>query len=456
MAGAVPAGAGDWPQFLGPEANNISRETGLLERWPTNGPPLLWEKSVGTGYSAPSVLGGTLVLHHRQGNEEVVEAFDAATGAPRWRHAYPSRFIDPYGYNNGPRCTPLLVSNRCYTFGAEGRLICLDLASGRQVWERDTARDFNVPEAFFGVGSSPLLEAGRLLVMVGGQPSSGMVAFDPETGKTLWESVGRTNWDGVVMTGWRNEIPYRWTGVEKLASYATPVAATFHGRRQVLCLMRQGLVSVNPTNGEVQFSYWFQSPANDSVNAACPVPWGDQVLISAAYYRIGAVLLRVGRDGRTLDTVWRQPAAMPNTPLAVRATPPQPLELHWGTPVLHEGHLYAFSGRDEPDAQFNCVEFKTGRLAWSRDEKGPKHPPQRSQFPVYGRGAAILADQRLIVLGEFGKLGLFAANPRRPEEISSWQVPQLGYPCWTGPVLARQRLYLRSEDRLLCYNLARP
>ena len=274
LAAALPGLAAtdgeDWPRFLGPRADNTSSETGLLDKWPTNGPPMLWEKTVGTGYSAPSVRDGLVVLHHRVESEEVVEAFDAATGKGVWRHAYPSRFVDPFGYNNGPRCTPLLTADRCYVFGAEGKLACLELKTGRLIWQRDTAKDWAVPEAFFGVGSTPILEGDRLLVMVGGQPNAGMVALDAATGKTLWENVGQTNWQGVLTTGWRSERPYQWTGQEKLASYASPVAATIHGRRHILCLMRQGLVSLNPTNGAIYFSHWFQSMANDSVNAMSP------------------------------------------------------------------------------------------------------------------------------------------------------------------------------------------
>jgi outer membrane protein assembly factor BamB len=169
--------AGDWPQLLGPTANGVSTETGLLDRWPTNGPPLIWAKQIGAGYGAPSVLGNVLVLHHRLGAEEVVAAFAADSGLPLWRYGYPSGFTDPFGYNNGPRASPLLITNRCYTFGAEGKLLCLDLETGRPVWQRDTAKEWNVPEAFFGVGSSPILEGDRLLVMIGGQTNSGMVAF---------------------------------------------------------------------------------------------------------------------------------------------------------------------------------------------------------------------------------------------------------------------------------------
>src|SRR5262245_27650186 len=110
--------------------------------------------------------------------------------------------------------------------------------------------------------------------------------------------------------------------------------------------MREGLVSVDPANGKVQFSFWFQSPVDNSVNAMNPVVSGDLILISAAYYRIGSVLLRVRPDGQGVDEVWRSPV----------------LEIHWTTPILHDGYLYAFSGRDEPDARMRCVALGTGRL----------------------------------------------------------------------------------------------
>src|SRR4051812_26296871 len=106
--------ADDWPRFLGPYANGTSRETGLLDKWSKEGPPRVWSKAIGTGYSAPSVIDHDLVLHHRMADEEVVQCFDALTGKQRWRYAYASQFIDPYGYNNGPRSSPLLISNRCF------------------------------------------------------------------------------------------------------------------------------------------------------------------------------------------------------------------------------------------------------------------------------------------------------------------------------------------------------
>ncbi|HVY69036.1 MAG TPA: PQQ-binding-like beta-propeller repeat protein, partial [Verrucomicrobiae bacterium] len=263
--------AEDWPKFLGPRGDNTSTETGLLEKWGGNGPPVVWSKTIGTGYGAPSVRGGKLVFHHRLGNEEIIECLEAGTGKPVWRHSYASQYQDPYGYNNGPRCTPLLTTDRCYAFGAEGRLVCLNLADGKLVWERDTAKDWEVPQAFFGVGSTPILEGDLLITMIGGQPNSGVVALDAKTGKTVWESVGEKNWTGQPMLGWPGDRLVEWKRWEKQASYSSPVAATVNGQRLVFCLMRQGLVALDPKTGKVNFSRWFRARMDESVNAMNPV-----------------------------------------------------------------------------------------------------------------------------------------------------------------------------------------
>ena len=181
--GSAKAVAADWPQLLGPRADGTSSETGLLSAWPSGGPKVIWKKQIGTGYSAPSIRDGHLVLFHRIANEQIVEALDAKTAKPVWRHASPTRYRDPFGYNNGPRCTPLLTEKHCYTFGAEGVLLCLNVKTGKPVWQRKTAEEFQVTEAFFGVGASPVIEGDLLIVMVGGQPNSTIVAFDKDTGK---------------------------------------------------------------------------------------------------------------------------------------------------------------------------------------------------------------------------------------------------------------------------------
>ena len=101
---SIAVRAADWPEFFGPNRDGTSPETGLVDRFPAEGLRIVWQKDIGTGYGAPSVRDGVLVLHHRIGGEEIVEAMNAATGAPLWRHSYPSLYQDPFGYNTGPRC----------------------------------------------------------------------------------------------------------------------------------------------------------------------------------------------------------------------------------------------------------------------------------------------------------------------------------------------------------------
>lgn len=448
----------DWAEFLGPRRNGISGETGLLEKWPEGGPDVVWKKKIGEGYSAPSVRGNRLVLFHRPGagqfpgDEEAVDSFEADTGKALWHYAYPTRYVDPYGYNGGPRCTPLLTQDRCYTFGAEGMLTCLDLATGEKIWQRNTAAEFNIPMAFFGVGATPILERNLLIVMVGGHPNSGVVAFDAQTGKTVWENVGPETWPPPNVRIQRDRPP------AKLASYAAPLAATIDGKRHILCFMRPGLVSLDPEKGETNFSFWFRSAIHDSVNAARPVVIGNQVFLSAAY-DTGAALLAVHADGRAYDVVWQDADAM---------------QTHWSTTIDHHGYLYGFSGRHEPGSTFRCIERATGKLMWAThdvnadDEPDPRAGLGATEPKYYGRGSAVLAEGKFFVQGERGTLALVALDPREFIEISRVKYPEAGYPSWVAPVLSRQRLYLNvarekrdefgryaHEYHLLCLDLAK-
>lgn len=432
----------DWPHFLGLRGTSVSGETGLMEKWPEEGPPVLWKMRIGSGYAAPSILGNRLVLFHRTGNEEVTECFTADTGEWLWREAFPTDFRDPYGYSNGPRCAPLLTKDKVYTFGSGGRLTCFELETGEVLWTRETNEEFDVPEAFFGVGSSPVIYGHLLIVMVGGQPNSGVVAFDAHTGETIWESVGNDAWDFTGKRGGRDK---------KLASYSSLTVSEIHGKPHLLALMRPGLVSLDPTDGKINFSYYFRSRLNDSVNAAMPVVVDDQIFLSAAY-QVGSVLLRVSPDGSSVEEVW---------PLS------EVMMTHWTTAIHHEGFLYGFSGRHESPSSLRCIELATGELRWKTEEDdsgafvSPKDGSSSVEPKWYGRGSAVMADGKFIVLGERGTLALVSVNSEKFEEISRVQYPEMKYPSWTPPALSRGRLYIRCEDKydqrreyyLLCLDL---
>lgn len=445
----------DWPQFLGPHDTGISDETGLLDSWPDAGPPMLWSKKLGEGYAPPSVMGERLVVMHRLRDREIVQCLHSQTGEALWEYAYDTDFNDPYGYNGGSRCTPVLTKDRCYTFGPQGKLLCLNLLTGEKVWENNTTENWKIPQHFFGAGCTPILEGNLLIVLVGGAPNSGVVAFEAATGNVIWESVGRDTWNG-IQTDLPGNRPLEWTSDEMLVSYSTPVCATIHGERHLLCLVRQGLVSLNPANGELRFRYWFRSRTHESVNAARPVVIGDLVFLSAAY-ETGAAMLKIQPDNRSFDVLWRNRRGM---------------STHWSTPIAVGKDVYGFSGRHEQEARLQCVDIQTGDLNWetvgfdgdlsvleqnpSTGEIRNKETQKTVPFPFFGRGSMILADGKFIILAERGTLALAKPNPEKYEEISRVQFRELRYPNWAAPVLSRGRLYLRSENHLVCLDLMKP
>jgi outer membrane protein assembly factor BamB len=388
--------AADWPQFLGPTRNCTSSETGLLLSWPKEGPPKLWEKKIGEGFSGPVVAGERLILFHRLGDKETVECLDAATGKERWKYDYPTAYRDALGKGNGPRSTPLIAGNRVYTLGAEGRLHCLELETGKKVWDRTLAKDYEMRESYFGVGSSPIMDSERLIINVGAK-GAGVVAFDPATGKEVWKAT------------------------DDAASYSSPVAATIDGVRHVIFMTRAGLVSLDPLTGAVRFRKPWRARIDASVNAASPIVVGDEVFITEAY-RTGAALFKVRKD--RVEEVWKADEI---------------LSCHYNTPIHHAGHLYGLDGRQEGGgARLRCIELQTGKVRWTQER--------------FGCASLLLADGHLIALCETGDLALVEATPQAFREKARVAV-FTKLPCRAEIALANGRLYARDNDKLICWNL---
>ncbi|QDT15217.1 outer membrane protein assembly factor BamB family protein [Alienimonas californiensis] len=456
---------GDWPAFLGPAGTGVSEEAGLRAALPDAAAALQWTAEIGEGYSAPAVVtvAGTpsVLTHRRVGDREALVRRALESGETVWESAAPTAFRDPFGYNGGPRATPLVVQTEAggavYTLGAAGRAACTDLVAGEERWSRDFNAELTIPRWFFGVGGSPVLyenPAGDSLVIFapGGQPNAGIVAVNPTTGATVWQAVGKETWDGAATP----DGPYEWTGEEQVVSYATPLLATIHGQPHLLCLVRQGLVSLDPRTGAQRFAYWFRSPQYESVNAARPVVIGDRILLSATY-RAGSALLKVNASGNGVTELWTQPDL---------------LDCHWSTPIVHDGLIYGFAGRHEREAELQCVDLETGELKWSangRDAAGPltfsreaggylNAAGERAPTPDFGRGSCLFAPQigeggTLYILGERSTLFCAAPSAEGYQERSRTDVPKIGYPAWPAPVLAHGRLLLADEDSLTVLDL---
>jgi outer membrane protein assembly factor BamB len=388
-----------WPNLFGPYHNSVSAETGLRTEWPAAGPPELWRIDVGRGYSSPVAMDSRLVLLHRMGDTERIESFDADTGASQWRFDYPTSYTCRYEYSDGPYSTPILDDGRIYAVGAQGQFHCLDLATGQLVWRRNPHEDYHVPEALFPVGASPLLEGELLIFNLGSRADgAGIIALDKHSGETVW------------------------TATDHGASYATPRAATIHGRRIVLVVTFEGLVALDPRSGRVHWSVPFRPHSPDSVNAASPVVAGDLVLMVTGPGP-GGICLRVLPDGR-YEEAWRER---------------RNLDSQFNTLVDTDGYVYGYSSK-RIRASFRCVDLQTGELRWQ----------WRSPLE---RGSAIAADGRFILWGEHGHLASVDINPNEVVPRSMTADPLLAAPCYASPALYRGKLYLRNDETLLCLDL---
>lgn len=393
LSAAVVLLAADWPQLLGPSRNGIAADVRGTPN--LSSARQLWKKPIGAGFSGPAVASGRLIVFHRQNDREIVESLDPKTGARQWVFEYATAYRDDFGFDEGPRAVPTVSGGRVFTFGAEGVLHGLDLATGRKLWRVDTASKFGVRKGFFGAAASPLVEGSTVYLNVGGQKGSGLAAFDAATGEV------------------------RWTAGDDDAGYSSPVAATLDGVRSILFFTREGLVAADPAKGSIRFRFPWRSRTNASVNAALPVVSGNRVFLSSSY-NTGAALLDVAGDKVT--RLW---------------SGDESLSAHYATPVLRDGYLYGFHGRQEFGQAFRCVEFATGKVMWSQDG--------------FGAGSVILAGTRLVIVKESGEAVIAAADPKGFRVESKAQL--LPGVVRAYPALADGVLYLRNENTLAAWSV---
>ena len=425
-----------WPRFLGPRYDGSAVADAEIDFSKT--PTLLWSIEVGDGYGIGSVAGDRFyqmdagagasraVVPERT---ERLRCFDFQSGKLLWSESQKIVYRDMLGYEDGPRASPTIVGDRVYTMGVTGLLTCRDIDKGKEIWQLDTQAKYGVVQNFFGVAAAPLVIDDKVIVMVGGSPAedqnyppmrldrvspngSAVVALDRHNGKPLWKCG------------------------DDLASYSSPIPISIDGTELVLVFARSGLLAIDPKQGEVRWDYPHRAAILESVNAIVPVVDGDHIFLSECY-EVASVLLKATPE--TAEVVWKDPP---------RNRRLQSMRCHWSTPVLVDGFLYGCSGRNAPDSDFRCIEFKTGKVRWSDSRR------IRSSVTRIG--------DHLLVIEERGLFQVLKANPNELELVAQWDFgepdgdrPGLAYPCWSAPVVVGNRLLVRGTDRVLCLELAR-
>ena len=395
--------AGEWPDILGPTRSGIaSSDEVLSDTWPSDGPPVLWQRTVGQGYAGIVVSGGIGFLFHRLANQEILEAFDPVSGKEIWSDQHTTTFRPQVGSGDGPLCTPCVDGKYIITYGAQGILACHNIHSGNLLWQRDTHTDFDAREGYFGAGSSPIVIDDIVVVNVGGaKKDAGIVGFEMTTGKTMWSTTAQP------------------------ASYSSPTRVKIGKTTYALIITRYKCLLLDPHSGEMQweFSFGMRGP---TVNAAIPVvqkkPAGLSLLITASY-GIGSI-----------EGTFNQTAFMK------RWESLDALASQYCTPIVIGPHAYCIDGRDDmPPTSMKCIDTTTGVVLWNQDN--------------FGYGTLIYADKKIMAAKTNGELVLMQATPQHFNVLGQHRV--LNGTLRALPALANGKLFLRDETTLVCLNVGR-
>jgi outer membrane protein assembly factor BamB len=390
-----------WPQWLGPNRDGISVETGIRTDWDQSPPKILWKMPIGDGYTSPSIAHGRLYTMDAKDKTERVLCLDPQTGKEIWSYSYPYAGISTYNHL-GPKASPTIYDGLIYTLGAAGDFLCFKEASDKPqiVWKHDLVKEFEGKKSNSGYGfaSSPLIEGDMVCVQAGGLKGS-VVSFNRKDGKLIWKALSNMN------------------------GYSSPVAATVAGIRQIVVFLEAAAVGLRASDGAKLWEYpWGTTPGG---NIAMPIVLGDYVFISSGHGD-GCACLRIARDGAGCKAV----------PVYIMKN--KVMRSAYSSCIYRDGFLYGF---DVGPGNLKCIDFRTGTEKWA-DRRRPK-------------GTLIYADGHLITLTETGSLIAVKATPERLEvegtvrDIVAAEEGEL----WTLPVLADGLLYLRDRREIKCLDL---
>ncbi len=426
---AMGAQADDWPQWLGPHRDGIWRETGIVREFPSGGPPARWRVPIGGGYSGPAVAGGRVYVMDRQladntsnpdnafargeipGSERVL-CLDEASGRILWEHRYPCAYT--ISYAAGPRATPTVHDGKVYTLGAEGNLLCLDALQGAVLWAHDFKKELNVPAPTWGFAGHPLVDGHKLICLAAGDGSVA-IAYHKDTGQELWRSL-------------RAKEP----------GYAPPMIYEFGGRRQLIIWHPEAVNALDPESGDLLWRYPHQPTIRAGMTIPTPLKAGDLLFLTSFYN--GSLLLRV--DERGPEPVWQSRKASEKDTDGLHSV--------MATPLIDANHIFSPCSY----GQFRCLKLQTGERLWET------FAPTTGQATRWGNAFIVKHNDRAFLFNEQGDLIIARLTPTKYEELSRARLLEPinrdpGRPVvWSHPAFANRSAYARNDREIACFSLA--
>lgn len=399
----------DWPTFRGADRSAVSPDTNLLQTWPQDGPPVVFDApGPGRGYASVAVAGKRLFTlgdstSIADDQDEYLMAFDRENGKPLWKLKTGEAWNEGNSTWQSSRSTPTISGDLVYVLSPRGELVCAEAASGNERWRKNLKSDFGGNKGDgWGYSESVLIDGDRLICTPGGAKAT-MVALDKNTGELIWQ-VPRPD--------------------DRGAGHASVVIAKVGPTRVYVQQTASGPMGVRADDGKLLWTFDFAG----RITAVIPtlIVRGDLVFSTTGYAGGGMLLKQTPTsDGEIkIEEVYPLNKALNNK--------------HGGVVLLGD---YLYGGQGDSSALF-CAELLTGKIKWQARGSGQ------------GSAAIAAADGCLYVQYANGTMSLVKASSEKYEELGAFTVPGSGErPSWAHPVVAGGRLYLREQDRVVCYDV---
>ena len=396
------ANADDWPRFQGPNGNCTSDETGLMKKWPADGPKVLWTTKVGAGFGGVVVENGKVyILDRETSNKDILRCIDLGTGEDLWTFSYdaPGRISYP-----GSRSHPTLDKDNVYIAGPMGDLHCISKETHKPVWHINMLEKFEARLPRWAMSQAPALYKNTVIVAPVGR-SAGVVALDRKSGQTVWKSQS----------------------LEGQTSYASPIVTTIGGVDQVMVITTTGITGVDASNGKI---LWYNGDWQCRIPIASPVHLGDGRVFTSGGYGSGSIMLRVSKTagGFETKTIFKNADCKG--------------QIH--QPILYKGHLYVNANDKGKREGLMCMDLD-GNTKW-----------KTFRTPGFDWGGMLLADNMLYVVdGDRGELCLVKPDPAGYQELGRAKYLG-GEQIWGTIAISEGKILLRDQKQLRCVDIKGP
>ncbi len=411
--------AEDWAQWRGPHRDGVWEVEGVVDELPDGQLPLDWSVDIGAGYCGPTVASGRVYVMDRQPEGEQTErilCLDSATGKQLWVHEYPAPYT--ISYRAGPRASVTIAEGRAFAVGAEGHFHCLDAVSGEVIWQRDLKVDYQIDMPVWGIAASPLVYQDLVIQQVSGSDGACMVAFDKSSGKEAWRALAER------------------------AGYSSPIIIQQAGKDVLVCWTGESLSGLDPLSGKV---YWAHKmlPTKMPIGICTPTVDGELIYVSSFYD--GSLMIRAPKDQLSSTEVWR----------AIGKDEQHTVALHSmiGNPIVADGYIYGTDSYGE----FRCLNALTGERIWEDLTAVPKN--RWSTIHMVRQAGTdrvwMFNERGELLIAKMTPTGLTILDRCQLIEPTKAQLPQRGGVCWSHPAFAEKSIFIRNDSRIVRASLAK-